>query len=60
MFVAFFIHWSGEATARAWTGQARQSSTLPRMPSRTPSKILVAQPQAEKLTLSQVFHQSAV
>lgn len=36
-------HASGcEATARAWTGQARQSSTLPRMPSRTPSKILAA------------------
>ncbi|CAE7620580.1 unnamed protein product [Symbiodinium sp. CCMP2456] len=36
-------HASGrEATACAWTGQARQSSTLPRMPSRTPSKILAA------------------
>eukprot|EP00439_Symbiodinium_sp_Y106_P032085 s985_g3.t2 len=37
-------HARGEATARSWTGQgqARQSSALPRMPSRTPSKTLAA------------------
>ncbi|CAE6964243.1 unnamed protein product [Symbiodinium sp. CCMP2592] len=34
----------GTATARSWTGQgqARQSSAIPRMPSRTPSKTLAA------------------